>query len=119
MPLGGSTEMHQYQCGHKECRGEFIELSRGDLMRRVADHLREAHDVDRTTKTLMGYLEATCVEEMHEFQCAHEECRSEFTESDRDDLMRRIADHLREAHNVDRATGTLMSYLEATSVSAR
>lgn len=56
---------------------------------------------------------------MHEFQCAHEECRSEFIESDRDDLMRRIAEHLREAHNVDRPTETLMSYLEATSVTAR
>jgi predicted small metal-binding protein len=56
---------------------------------------------------------------MHEFQCAHEECRSEFVESDRDDLMRRVGDHLREAHNVGRLTETLRSYLEQTSMTAR
>lgn len=55
----------------------------------------------------------------HEFQSAHEECRSEFVQSDRDDLMRRVGDHLREAHNIGRLTETLRSYLEATSMTAR
>lgn len=49
---------------------------------------------------------------------AHEERLSEFTEADRDDLMRGVAEHLKEAHNIDKTTETLMSYLEVTSVTA-
>jgi predicted small metal-binding protein len=30
-------------------------------MQQVADHLKEAHNVDKATETLMSYLEATCV----------------------------------------------------------
>ncbi len=30
-------------------------------MRQVAEHLKDVHNVDRTTETLMSYLEATCV----------------------------------------------------------
>ncbi|HET9254253.1 MAG TPA: DUF1059 domain-containing protein [Pseudonocardiaceae bacterium] len=56
---------------------------------------------------------------MHEFQCAHQECGSEFTESGRDGLMRRVAEHLRDAHGIDRPSGTLMSYLEAACVTPR
>lgn len=32
-----------------------------DLMRQVAEHLREVHNVDNPTQTLMSYLDATCV----------------------------------------------------------
>jgi predicted small metal-binding protein len=30
-------------------------------MKQVADHLKETHNVQTATQTLMGYLEATCV----------------------------------------------------------
>ncbi|HEX2299790.1 MAG TPA: DUF1059 domain-containing protein [Pseudonocardiaceae bacterium] len=56
---------------------------------------------------------------MHEFQCGHQECSSQFTASDKDHLMAKVAEHLRDAHNVDQATETLMSYLEATCVTTR
>ena len=111
--------MHEFHCAHEECRSEFVESDRDDLMRRVGDHLRESHNVGRLTETLRSYLEETSVDEVHEFHCAHEECRSEFVESDRDDLMRRVGDHLRESHNVGRLTETLRSYLEETSMTAR
>lgn len=53
---------------------------------------------------------------MHEFQCGHLECESRFTASDKDYLMRQVAEHLRDSHNVHKATETLMTYLEATCV---
>ncbi len=56
---------------------------------------------------------------MHEFQCGHMECFSNFTASNKDDLMRQVAEHLKDAHNVDKATETLMSYLESTCVTTR
>ena len=56
---------------------------------------------------------------MHEFQCGHQECSSQFTASDKNFLMAQVADHLREAHNVDTATETLMTYLEETCVTTR
>lgn len=55
---------------------------------------------------------------MHEFHCAHQECGSQLTASDRHYLMRQVAAHLKDAHRVDRATETLMSYLEATCVTS-
>ena len=30
-------------------------------MRQVEEHLRDVHNVDKATETLMSYLEATCV----------------------------------------------------------
>jgi predicted small metal-binding protein len=30
-------------------------------MSQVAQHLKDAHNVDKATQTLMGYLESTCV----------------------------------------------------------
>jgi predicted small metal-binding protein len=56
---------------------------------------------------------------MYQFQCAHQECFSQYTASSKDALMQQVADHLKEAHNVDKATETLMSYLEATCVTTR
>ena len=56
---------------------------------------------------------------MHQFQCGHQECFSQYTSSNKDDLMRQVAEHLKEAHNVDRATETLMNYLEATCVTTK
>jgi predicted small metal-binding protein len=56
---------------------------------------------------------------MYQFQCGHQECFSQYTASSKDALMQQVADHLKEAHNVDKATETLMSYLEATCVTTR
>jgi predicted small metal-binding protein len=110
--------MHEFVCAHEECRSEIIESDRDGLRQRVADHLKVSHNIDRPNETIMSYLEATCVTEMHEFVCAHEECRSEIIESDRDGLRQRVADHLKVSHNIDKPNETLMSYLEATSMTA-
>jgi predicted small metal-binding protein len=56
-----STAMHQFQCGHQECFSQYTASNKDDLMRQVADHLKEAHNVNNATQTLMNYLEATCV----------------------------------------------------------
>jgi predicted small metal-binding protein len=56
---------------------------------------------------------------MHEFQCGHQECGSRLTASNRDDLMRQVEQHLKEVHNIDRTTKTLLSYLESTCVTTR
>ncbi|MGQ0774082.1 MAG: DUF1059 domain-containing protein [Pseudonocardiales bacterium] len=53
--------MHEFQCGHQECGSGFRASSKNHLMAQVADHLKEAHNVDKATETLMTYLEATCV----------------------------------------------------------
>ena len=53
--------MHQFQCGHQECFSQFSSPNKDDLMRQVAEHLREVHNVERATQTLLRYLEATCV----------------------------------------------------------
>jgi len=53
---------------------------------------------------------------MHEFTCGHQECSSELTSSDKDVLMHQVADHLKEVHNVQTATQTLLGYLDATCV---
>ena len=53
--------MHQFQCGHEECGSQFSAANKDDLMAQVAQHLKEAHNVDNATQTLMRYLESTCV----------------------------------------------------------
>ncbi|MGH3925240.1 MAG: DUF1059 domain-containing protein [Pseudonocardiaceae bacterium] len=53
--------MHHFQCGHQECFSQYTASNKDDLMRQVADHLKEAHNVQTPTQTLMGYLESTCV----------------------------------------------------------
>jgi predicted small metal-binding protein len=53
---------------------------------------------------------------VHEFRCGHQECNSRLTASDRQYLMRQVAEHLKDAHQVDRATETLLTYLESTCV---
>ncbi len=55
---------------------------------------------------------------VHDFHCAHQECGSQFTAPDRYYLMRQVAEHLKDSHGVDRATETLMTYLEATCVTS-
>lgn len=53
---------------------------------------------------------------MYEFNCGHQECSSQFTASNKSYLMTQVAEHLQDVHNVDKATETLMSYLEETCV---
>ncbi|MGH3717918.1 MAG: DUF1059 domain-containing protein [Pseudonocardiaceae bacterium] len=53
---------------------------------------------------------------MHEFNCGHQECGSQFISSDKDVLMNQVADHLKKVHNVQTATQTLLGYLETTCV---
>lgn len=55
---------------------------------------------------------------MHEFTCGHLECGSRINASDKDYLMRQVADHLKEAHNVQKPTETLLTYLETTCVTS-
>jgi predicted small metal-binding protein len=57
--------------------------------------------------------------ELHQFQCGHEECGSQLTASTRDDLMRQVAHHLKEAHLIDSVTETLLRYLESTCVTVQ
>jgi hypothetical protein len=53
---------------------------------------------------------------MEEFACAHSECGGQFTSHDRSTLRKMIGDHLRDVHNVQVPTQTLVGYLEATAV---
>lgn len=53
--------MYQFQCGHQECFSQCAASNKDDLMQQVAEHLKEAHNVDHASQTLMSYLEATCV----------------------------------------------------------
>jgi predicted small metal-binding protein len=55
------ARMYQFQCGHQECFSQCIASNKDDLMQQVAEHLKEAHNVDHASQTLMSYLEATCV----------------------------------------------------------
>lgn len=53
--------MYQFQCGHQECFSQYTASSKDVLMQQVAEHLRDTHNVQQATETLMSYLEATCV----------------------------------------------------------
>ncbi|MCW2631287.1 MAG: hypothetical protein JWR88_249 [Pseudonocardia sp.] len=51
-----------------------------------------------------------------EFQCDSPECSSHFTAADTEEMRREIAKHLRDVHDIDTPTQTIMNYLETTSV---
>ena len=53
--------MHEFTCGHQECSSQFSSPDKGSLMKQVAQHLKEVHNVQTATQTLLGYLEVTCV----------------------------------------------------------
>lgn len=53
--------MHEFQCGHQECGSRLVASDKSFLMAQVAEHLKEEHNVQKATETLMTYLEATCV----------------------------------------------------------
>jgi predicted small metal-binding protein len=50
---------------------------------------------------------------MYQLQCGHEQCGSQFTSPDKDELMRQLAQHLQDVHHVHRVTETLIKYLES------
>ncbi|MGH8934624.1 MAG: DUF1059 domain-containing protein [Egibacteraceae bacterium] len=53
---------------------------------------------------------------MKEFRCVSPECKSEFTATDKEELKRKMAQHLKDAHNVQTPTQTIVNYLETTAV---
>jgi predicted small metal-binding protein len=53
--------MHEFNCAHQECNSQFASHDKATLMKQVADHLHDTHNVQTATQTLLGYLEATCV----------------------------------------------------------
>jgi predicted small metal-binding protein len=61
LELDKELEMHEFTCGHQECSSQFTSSTKDALMRQVADHLKESHNVQTATQTLLGYLEAHCV----------------------------------------------------------
>src|SRR5579884_4541657 len=57
----GGAVMYQFRCGHQECSSQYSASNKQALMQQVEDHLKEMHNVDKATETLMSYLEQTCV----------------------------------------------------------
>lgn len=53
---------------------------------------------------------------MQEFRCASPECKSQFTAPTKEELTRKMAEHLKDAHNVQTPTQTIVNYLVETSV---
>ncbi|MGH3766899.1 MAG: DUF1059 domain-containing protein [Pseudonocardiaceae bacterium] len=53
--------MYEFTCGHQECSAQLASSDKDVLMGQVADHLKDVHNVQTATQTLLGYLEATCV----------------------------------------------------------
>ena len=56
-----NTDVYRFQCGHEQCGSQIIAPTRDDLRLLIAQHLEEAHSVDKVTNTLITYLESTCV----------------------------------------------------------
>lgn len=61
MLIGRSMAVHEFQCGHLECGSRFTASDKDYLMSEVARHLKEEHNVQKPTETLLTYLETTCV----------------------------------------------------------
>ncbi len=53
---------------------------------------------------------------MHEFTCGHQECSSQFSSSDKEYLMRQIAEHVKEAHKLQSVPQTVLAYLEMACI---
>jgi predicted small metal-binding protein len=56
-----NAEVYRFQCGHEQCSSQITAPTRDDLRLLIAQHLKEAHSVDKVTNTLLIYLESTCV----------------------------------------------------------
>lgn len=53
--------MYEFNCGHQECSSQVTSSNKDDLMRQVAEHVKESHNLQTATQTILGYLETTCV----------------------------------------------------------
>lgn len=53
---------------------------------------------------------------MPQFQCASPVCKSRFSAPTKDQLMSQVAEHVRTVHQIPVPTQSILSYLEATSV---
>lgn len=53
---------------------------------------------------------------MYEFTCGHLECNAVLRSTDPKHLETEMAQHLKEAHNVPKATQTIVQYLKETCV---
>ncbi|MPZ65328.1 MAG: DUF1059 domain-containing protein [Pseudonocardiaceae bacterium] len=51
---------------------------------------------------------------MQEFRCDSPVCDSHLTASDKNDLMRKIEQHVKDVHKVEKPTQTILSYLAST-----
>ncbi|MQA13927.1 MAG: DUF1059 domain-containing protein [Pseudonocardiaceae bacterium] len=51
---------------------------------------------------------------MQEFHCDSPACASHLTASTKDELMRQVEQHVKDVHNVDNPTQTILSYLAST-----
>jgi predicted small metal-binding protein len=53
---------------------------------------------------------------MYEFQCGSPVCHGRLACSDKEELMRRVTEHVRTAHRIPVPTASILGYLEATAV---
>lgn len=53
--------MYEFRCGHQHRGGRLSAPSSDELKDLIAQHLKQVHDVDRPTQTLLEYLQTTCV----------------------------------------------------------
>lgn len=51
---------------------------------------------------------------MQEFRCDSPSCDSYLTASDKHELMRRVEQHVKDVHKVEKPTQTILSYLAST-----
>jgi predicted small metal-binding protein len=53
---------------------------------------------------------------MPDFQCGSPVCHSKFSARTKDELMAKVAEHVRTVHQIPVPTQSILSYLEATAV---
>lgn len=53
--------MYEFTCGHQECSSQFTSTDKEHLMRQVAEHVKEVHNLQSAPQSILGYLETTCV----------------------------------------------------------
>jgi predicted small metal-binding protein len=55
--------MPEFQCGSPVCHSKFSARTKDELMAKVADHVKTAHQIPVPTQSILSYLEATAVTE--------------------------------------------------------
>jgi predicted small metal-binding protein len=53
---------------------------------------------------------------MPQFECGSPVCHSKFSARTKDELMAKVAEHVRTEHQIPVPTQSILSYLEATAV---